>query len=72
MEAKHRVDATLKKPETPEEMKERYRLIERENIRLQMEHLKAHPLGKKAIEERPVFFHSMYFDCMNGMFTRVD
>jgi carbonic anhydrase len=71
-EAKDRVDARIKKPETPEEIKERYRLIERENIRLQMEHLKAHPLVRKTIRERPVSFHCLYFDLMNGKLTPVD
>jgi carbonic anhydrase len=46
-EAKERVDSKIRKSATPEEIKERYRLIELENIRLQMEHLKAHPLVKK-------------------------
>ncbi len=71
-EAKERVDAIIKKPETPEEIKERYRLIERENIRLQMEHLKAHPLTKKARKERTIHLHSLYFDLMDGKLTKVD
>jgi carbonic anhydrase len=71
-EAKDRVDAKIKKPETPEEIKDRSRLIEMENIRLQMEHLKAHPLVKNTIRERPVYFHCLYFDLMTGKLTRVD
>jgi carbonic anhydrase len=63
-EAKERVDAKIKKPATPEESKERYRF--------QMEHLKAHPLVKKTIKERPVYFHGLYFDLMNGKLTRVE
>lgn len=72
MEAKVRVDSQIKKPETPEEARERYRLIELENIRLQMEHLKAHPLVKRTIKERPIHFHCLYFDLMSGKLTRVD
>jgi carbonic anhydrase len=71
-EAKDRVDAKIKKPETPEEIKDRSRLIEMENIRLQMEHLKAHPLVKNAIRERTIYFHCLYFDLMTGKLTRVD
>jgi carbonic anhydrase len=72
IEAKNRVDAQIRKPETPEEIRERYRLIELENIRLQMEHLKAHPLVKRTIKERPVHFHCLYFDLMSGKLTRVE
>jgi carbonic anhydrase len=72
MEAKVRVDSQIKTPETPEEVRERYRLIELENIRLQMEHLKAHPLVKRTIKERPIHFHCLYFDLMSGKLTRVD
>lgn len=72
MEAKERVDAKIKKPETPEEIRARIRMIELENIRLQMEHLKLHPLVKKAIKERPIAFHCLYFDLMSGKLTRVD
>jgi len=71
MEAKQRVDARIEKPETPEEMRERYRLIERENILLQMEHLKAHPLVKRTLKERHIHFHCLYFDLMSGKLTRV-
>jgi len=71
-EAKDRVDAKIKKPETPSEIKERSRLIEIENIRLQMEHLKAHPLVRKTLKERPVHFHCLYFDLMTGKLTPVD
>ena len=72
MEAKERVDAKIKKPETPEEIRGRIRMIELENIRLQMEHLKLHPLVKKTIKERPIAFHCLYFDLMSGKLTRVD
>ena len=71
-EAKDRVDAKIKKPETPEEIKGRSRMIEMENIRLQMEHLKAHPLVKNTIKERLINFHCLYFDLMTGKLTRVD
>ena len=72
MEAKERVDAKIKKPETPEEIRARIRMIELENIRLQMEHLKLHPLVKKTIKERSIAFHCLYFDLMSGKLTRVD
>lgn len=71
-EAKDRVDSKIKKPVTPEENRERYRLIERENIRLQMEHLKVHPLVKKRSKNVPFFFYCRYFDLMNGKLMRVD
>lgn len=69
-ESKDRVDSKIKKPATPEEIKGRYQLIELENIRLQMEHLKVHPLVK--IKERPVSFYCLYFDLMYGKLRLVD
>ncbi len=71
-DAKTRVDAVIKTPKTPQEIRERHHLIELENIRLQMEHLKAHPLVKKTVKERTIHFHGLYFDLISGKLTRVD
>jgi len=42
MEAKLRVDAKIKKPATDADAKQRSRMIEQENVRLQIEHLKTY------------------------------
>ena len=71
-EAQERVDARIKKPETIEETMERSRQIGLENVRLQMEHLRTHPLIKRTLRIREIHFHGLYFDLMTGKLTRVD
>ena len=70
-EAKERVDAKIKPPTTLAEKDERYRLIELENVRLQIEHLFTYPLLKKAVDEKRVEVHGLYYDLSNGLLSRV-
>lgn len=70
-EAKERVDAKIKPPTTLAEKDERYRLIEHENVRLQIEHLFTYPLLKKAVDEKRVEVHGLYYDLSNGLLSRV-
>jgi carbonic anhydrase len=70
-EAKERVDAKIKPPATLAEKDERYRLIELENVRLQIEHLHTYPLLKKAVDEKRVEVHGLYYDLATGALTRV-
>jgi carbonic anhydrase len=70
-EAKERVDKTIRPPETVAEKEERYRLIEQENVRLQIEHLSMYPLLKKAADEKRVEVHGLYYDLATGALTRV-
>lgn len=70
-DAKMRVDAKIKKPETVLEMDERYRQIEQENVRLQIEHLFTYPLLKKAVAEQRVEVHGLYYDLETGALSRV-
>ena len=71
IEAKKRVDAKIKKPSTPPEQKERSRLIEQENVRLQLEHLKTYPLVREAISKKQVQVHGLYYDLETGALTKV-
>jgi carbonic anhydrase len=71
IEAKKRVDAKIKKPSTPPEQKERSRLIEQENVRLQLEHLRTYPLVREAISKKQVQVHGLYYDLENGALTKV-
>jgi carbonic anhydrase len=71
MEAKKRVDATIKKPSTPQEQKERSRMIEQENVRLQIEHLRTYPPVKKAEQEKKIQIHGLYYDLETGALTKV-
>ena len=71
IEAKKRVDARIKKPSTPHEQKERSRMIEQENVRLQIEHLRTYPIVAKAEKEKKIQIHGMYYDLENGALTKI-
>jgi carbonic anhydrase len=70
-EAKERVDAVIQPPTTVLEKENRYRQIEQENVRLQIEHLYTYPLLKKAVNEKRVEVHGLYYDLTNGLLSRV-
>ncbi|MFA4878113.1 MAG: carbonic anhydrase [Methanoregula sp.] len=71
LEAKERVDATLAPPVTPEEQKERRRLIEQENVRVQIEHLRRYPLVKKALAGKELRIHGLYYDLDTGILEKI-
>ena len=70
-EAKERVDRKIAVPTTVQEKEERYRLIEEENVRLQIEHLSTYPLLKKAVDEKRIAVHGLYYDLATGVLSRV-
>ncbi len=70
-EAKTRVDAKITPPETVLEKMERYKMIEQENVRLQIEHLHTYPLLKKAVDEKRGEVHGLYYDLGTGLLSRV-
>jgi carbonic anhydrase len=70
-DAKVRVDKKITPPKTELEKEERYRQIEQENVRLQIEHLHTYPLLKKAVDEKRVRVRGLYYDLGNGALTRV-
>jgi carbonic anhydrase len=70
-EAKQRVDAKIKKPSTPAEAKVRSTMIEQENVRLQIEHLKKYPLVKDALAKKQVQVHGLYYDLETGALTKI-
>jgi len=71
MEAKKRVDAKIPKPGTASELKERSRMIEQENVRLQIEHLKTYPLVRDALSKKSIQVHGLYYDLETGMLTKI-
>jgi len=71
IEAKKRVDARIKKPSTPNEQKDRSRMIEQENVRLQIEHLRTYPVVAKAEKEKKIEIHGMYYDLETGTLTKI-
>ncbi|MEN6444222.1 MAG: carbonic anhydrase [Methanoregula sp.] len=70
-EAQVRVDKTIAPPTTVLEKEERYYLIEQENVRLQIEHLHTYPILKKAVDDKKVEVHGLYYDLGTGALTRV-
>jgi carbonic anhydrase len=70
-EAKIRVDARIPPPKTPEEMRERARQIELENVRLQIEHLMTYPSVRNAVDEGRIQVHGLYYDLATGTLSRV-
>jgi carbonic anhydrase len=71
VEAKKRVDARIKKPSTPDEQKERSQMIEQENVRLQIEHLRTYPIVAKAQKDKKIQIHGMYYDLETGALTKI-
>ena len=65
------MDSKIKKPTTPEEKKERSRMIEQENVRLQIEHLKRYPLVKDALEKKQIQVQGLYYDLENGALSKI-
>ena len=70
-EAKQRVDAKIKKPITVEEIKARSTMIEQENVRLQIEHLKKYPLVKDALAKKQIKVHGLYYSLDTGALTKI-
>ncbi len=58
-------------PKTPEEKRERSRQIEQENIRLQIEHLNTYPIFKKALDEKRVEVHGLYYSLETGELKKI-
>ncbi len=66
-EAQIRVDAKMPSPKNAEEEKKRLTEMEKENVRLQIEHLRTYPIVKKAEEENKVGIHGLYYYLETGV-----
>jgi carbonic anhydrase len=71
MEAKKRVDAKIKKPSDPKEQKARSRMIEQENVRLQIEHLHTYQIIKNALKAKQIEIHGLYYDLETGGLSKI-
>ncbi|CVK33688.1 Carbonic anhydrase (fragment) [Methanoculleus bourgensis] len=58
-------------PKTPEEEDLRRRLIEIENVGLQLEHLRTYPPVRAAEKEGRVRLHGLYFDLATGELKKI-
>lgn len=72
IEAKKRVDAKIKKPANAAESAARSRMIEQENVRLQLEHLKAYPIIRDALASKQIQVHGLYYDLETGALTKIE
>jgi carbonic anhydrase len=72
VEAKKRVDAKIKKPSSVKESAARSRMIEQENVRLQLEHLKAYPIVKDAMARKQIQGHGLYYNLETGTLSKVE
>jgi carbonic anhydrase len=66
-----KVDAEIGKLPRPPDERGRRRMIELENVRLQIAHLRTYPLVRKAEAEGTIRVHGLYFDLDSGRVTRV-
>lgn len=72
MPAKKRVDATLPPTTNDGERAARLEAIIKENVQLQLEHLRQFPLVRQAEADGRVRLHGLYFDIGSGELTTVD
>ncbi len=70
-DAQTRVDARIAPPKTQKEKDDRYRMIEQENVKLQIEHLFTYPLLKKAVDDKQVEVHGLYYDLATGELKKI-
>lgn len=70
-DAKTRVDARIPSPITPAERAARSRLIEQENVRLQIEHLMTYPSVADAVAEGRVRVHGLYYNVSDGSLSMI-
>jgi carbonic anhydrase len=66
-----KVDAEVKRLPHPPDERGRRRMIELENVRLQIAHLRTYPLVRKAEAEGAIRVHGLYFDLDSGRVSRV-
>jgi carbonic anhydrase len=66
-----KVEAEIKKLPNPPDEKGKRRMIELENVRAQVAHLKTYPLVKAAEAEGRIRVHGLYYDLESGRISRV-
>jgi carbonic anhydrase len=70
-EAKKRVDSWIGPSRTQEEKEERWKQIEMENVRLQIEHLMIFPFVKRNADEGKIRIYGLYYDLSTGILSRI-
>jgi carbonic anhydrase len=70
-EAKIVADERMPAPESPKAVSEKRKLIEIENMRIQIENLRAYDFIRKAEEEGKIALHGLYYSLETGEVSRV-
>lgn len=70
-EAKFVADGKMPVPETPEAVKEKRKIIEIENMRIQIENLRTYDFIKKAEEEGKIALHGLYYSLDSGAVSKL-
>jgi carbonic anhydrase len=70
-EARTNVDAEIPVPATEEEKLERRKLIEIENMKVQLAHLRTYRIVKDAEAEGRITVHGLYYDLATGELSKV-
>jgi carbonic anhydrase len=66
-----KVDAEIARLSHPPDEKGRRRMIELENVRLQVAHLRTYPLVKESEAKGMIKVHGLYYDLETGKISRV-
>jgi carbonic anhydrase len=70
-EAKVLADEKMPDPATPEAVREKRRMIEIENMRIQLENLRTYDFIKKAEEKGTIALHGLYYDLETGEVSKI-
>jgi carbonic anhydrase len=65
------VDSWIGPSRTQEEKEERWKQIEMENVRLQIEHLMIFPFVKRNADEGKIRIYGLYYDLSTGILSRI-
>ncbi|WP_298667598.1 carbonic anhydrase [uncultured Methanofollis sp.] len=71
MQARKDVEKRMPKPSDPEGLKKWRRMIEEENVRLQIENLRTYPIVRDAEKEGKITVHGLYFDLETGKLDQI-
>lgn len=69
--ARREIEKKVPKPSDPAALKKWGRMIEEENVKLQLENLRTYPIVREAEKEGKVAVHGLYFDLETGKLDQI-
>jgi carbonic anhydrase len=69
--ARKNVEKKMPKPSDPAGMKKWVRMIEEENVKIQLKNLRSYPIVRDAEKEGKVTVHGLYFDLETGKLDQI-